>query len=369
MHPIGGRMVGVLRMAWRFKAMWVCTLLVGVLLISGSASGQGFAFLNGKEAHDNCGEAASEAERAEAISAAEGALSRGPSALPHLHIDKLLPHQGIRDKSEAAERDWPAARDLAVGYCVTGRADFRDHATAIVTDWAKRYRPDYNPVDEGGMQPLFLAADLLADSMSPPDASAWQSFARKIAEGYTERAEQRSGVDIDGRQSRRIELAAMAAYAIDDDQLVGRVQAAWTDQIGHNVNADGSVYDYTRHDALRPVVADLEPMVIAALTAHDHGSNWYGVPAPNGSTLESALSWLVPYVRGTNTHVEYQNSHDPFDYARKNAGEPGFGGLWQPANAASLYLYASAIDLQWGELATQLNGRAALWQRLMMDMP
>jgi Alginate lyase len=356
-------------MAWILKARRLCTLLAGgLLLISQSASAQGFAFLNGKEAHDNCGIAA-DAERAQAIGAAEGALSRRPSALPHLHIDKLLPHQGIRDKSEAAVRDWPAARDLAVGYCVTGRADFHDHAAAIVADWATHYRPDYNPVDEGEMQPLFLAVDLLADSMSPADASAWQSFARKIAEGYVQRVEQRSGVDLGGRQSRRIELAAMAAYAIDDDQLVGRVQAAWTEQVGYNVNDDGSVYDFTRHDALRAVVADLEPMVIAALAAHNHGSNWYGVPASNGSTLESALSWLAPYARGTDTHDEYQDSHDPFDYARKNAGEPGFSGQWQPGNAASLYLYASAIDLQWGQLATQLNGRPALWQRLMMDMP
>lgn len=356
-------------MAWRLQARWAFLVVGGVVLLAGRAGAQGFAFLNGKEAHDNCGLAASEGERAQAISAAEGALSHTPSALPHLHIDKLLPHQGIRDKSEAAVRDWPAARDLAVGYCVTGRADFRDHATAIVTDWAKRYRPDYNPVDEGGMQPLFLAADLLADSMSPSDATAWQSFASKLAEGYTQRAEQRDGVDLGMRQSRRIELAALAAYAIGDDQLVGRVQAMWTAHVGSNVNADGSVYDFTRHDALRAVVADLEPMIIAALAAHDHGSNWYGVPAANGSTLESALSWLAPYATGVNTHREYQNSHDPFDYARKNAGEPGFGGLWPPADAASLYLYASAVDLQWGELATQLNGRAALWQRLMMDMP
>ncbi len=356
-------------MPLRWKAIWVGALTAGVLLISANAQGQGFAFLNGKEAHDNCGAAATEAERAQALWAAEAALSRAPSALQHIHIDKLLPHQGIRDQSEAAVRDWPAARDLAVGYCVTGRADFRDHATAIVTDWAKRYRPDYNPVDEGAMTPLFLAADLLADSMSAADARVWQSFARKLAEGYTQRAEQRSGVDVDGRQSRRIELAAIAAYAIDDEQLVDRVQAAWTGQVGNNVSTDGSVYDYTRHDALRPVVADLEPMVIAALAAHDHGANWYGVPAANGSTLESALSWLAPYARGINTHVEYQNSHDPFDYARKNAGESGFGGLWPRSDAAPLYLFASAIDLQWGELATQLNGRAALWQRLMMDMP
>jgi hypothetical protein len=117
-------------------------------------------------------------------------------------------------------------------------------------------------------------------------------------------------------------------------------------------------------------VFDLQPMVMAALVAHDHGSNWYGTPASNGSTLESALAWLVPYAEGTNTHQEFQDSHDPFDYVRRNAGEPGFSGQWQPSNAQPLYLFASALDLEWGDLATRLNGGAPpLWQRLMMGMP
>jgi hypothetical protein len=33
-----------------------------------------------------------------------------------------------------------------------------------------------------------------------------------------------------------------------------------------------------------------------------------------------------------------------------------------------LYLYASALDRQWGELAFKLGGTPMLWQRLEMGM-
>ena len=115
-------------------------------------------------------------------------------------------------------------------------------------------------------------------------------------------------------------------------------------------------------------MVDLEPLVTAALAAHDHGENWYGITAPSGVTLSSALQWLSPYASGVQTHQEFRNSSVLFDSQRRDAGEEGFSGPWSPQGSSLLFLYASALDRQWADLAFQLGGTPKLWQRLEMGM-
>ncbi len=333
-------------------AIVLCAAAGGV-----AAHSQGFAFTNNTLAASNC-KAASADERSQAVSLANDAMSRFPHAMLHVHVDGLQPHQGARDESEQAMRDWDAARDLAVGYCVTQNTAYLDHADAIIVAWLKAYQPDFNPVDETNLEQLFLAADILGDAMPAPLYKAWQAFAAKLSAGYLAEIDKNAGT-ANSRQSQRIKLAAMAAYVTADTGAIGHVESAFTTQIGANIKSDGSVSDYDRHDSLRPVVFDLQPLVIAALAAHDHGENWYGITASGGSTMQAALQWLSPYAKGTQTNQEQ---------SRPTADTGSIATTWSPSASASLYLYASALDRQWSDLATQLVGMSKLWQRLEMGM-
>ena len=342
-------------------------IALGVFAASGLIAGaQGFAFTNGTLAAANC-KAASDGERSQAIALARAALPRFPHAMVHVHTEGLLPHQGTRDESTQAEQDWSAARDLAVGYCVTGQQVYLDHADAILSAWLKVYQPNFNPIDETNLEQLFLAADIVDTAMPAPLFAQWQGFAGKLSAGYAQEIDKHAAA-ADNWQSHRLKLAAMAAYTAVDTGAIGHVESAFTAQVGANVTSTGEVTDYRQRDALHYVVYDLQPLVMAALAAHDHGENWYGITASTGSTLGSALQWLSPYADGRQTHQEFQNSSVPFDAARRDAGEAGFSGSWKPQGSALLYLYASALDRQWGELAFRLGGTPKLWQRLEMGM-
>ena len=341
--------------------------MVGFVAALGvTAQAQGFAFTNGTLAAANC-KAASEGERAQAIHLAQAALSRFPHPMPHVHTDGLLPHQGARDESLLAEQDWSAARDLAVGYCVTNQQVYVDHADAILAAWLREYQPSFNPIDETNLEQLFLAADILDNAMPADLFAQWQVFAGRLSAGYLEQIDKHAAT-ADNRQAQRLKLATMGAYLLADSGAIGHAQSAFTTQLGANINAGGDVTDFTKHDALRYAVYDLEPLVMAALVSHDHGENWYGITASNGSTLALALQWLSPYATGAQTHLEFQNTSVPFDAARRDAGVAGYAGQWQPQGSALLFLYASALDRQWGELAFNLGGTPKLWQRLEMGM-
>jgi hypothetical protein len=342
-----------------------CAVLFAV--VSGtSAHAQAFAFTNGTLAANNC-KAASAPERAEAVALAQAALSRAPHPMVHVHTEGTLPHKGTRDESLQAERDWPAARDLAVGYCVTGNAIYLAHADAILDAWLKTYQLNFNPIDETGLDQLFLAADILDNAMPPALFAQWQAFAAKMSAGYLVQIDKNAN-KAENWQSHRIKLAAMASYVTADTGAIGHAESAFTTQLDGNIHSNGEVADYGKRDALHYVVYDLEPLTMAALAAHDHGENWYGIVAPGGATLPSALQWLSAYATGAQTHQEFNNSHVAFDMDRRNAGEPGFSGTWSPQTSASLYLYASALDRQWGDLAYKLGGMPKLWQRLQMGM-
>lgn len=338
----------------------------GLAFFNEHANAQGFAFTNGTLAMNNC-KAASPDERDAAITLAQAALPRTPHPMIHLHTDGLLPHQGARDESVNAERDWDAARDLAVGYCVTGDAVYLTHTEAILSAWIKTYQPDFNPGDEANFEQLFLAADIIDSAMPAPLLAQWQGFAARLSAGYLAEID-RHAADADNRQSTRIKLATMAAYVVADTAAIGHLEAAFTAQLNNSVQSDGSTADYAKRDALYYVVRDLQPMVTAALAAHDHGENWYGITAPSGVTLQSALAWLNTYATGADTHQEFMRSGVAYDFDRRNAGLEGFSGTWTPSGSAQLYLYASALDRRWADLALQLGGTPKLWQRLAMGM-
>ncbi len=336
------------------------------MLAVSQAHAQGFAFTNGDLAANNC-KAASPEERAAAVILAQSALPRIPHPMVHVHTDGLLPHQGARDESVNAERDWDAARDLAVGYCVTSDPVYLAHAGAILSAWVKTYQPDFNPGDEANLEQLFLAADIIDSAMPAPLLAQWQGFASRLSAGYIAQIDRHS-TDADNRQSTRIKLATLAAYVVADTGAIGHLQSAFTAQLNTNIQSDGSTTDYDKRDALYYVVRDLQPMVTAALAAHDHGENWYGITAPSGVTLQSALAWLNTYATGADTHQEFMRSGVAYDFDRRNAGLEGFSGTWAPGGSAQLYLYASALDRRWADLALQLGGMPKLWQRLAMGM-
>ena len=83
---------------------------------------------------------------------------------------------------------------------------------------------------------------------------------------------------------------------------------------------------------------------------------------------KAGLDWLLPYAKGEKTHEEYIHSKIKFDFQRRDAGVPGFSGLWEKDSATNLYWTAATLDGAYGAVAKTLKPEpawvSACWKSL-----
>jgi hypothetical protein len=279
------------------------------------------------------------------FSNADSALANTPSPMPRVHTEGTLPHKGIRDESIAAERDWGHMLDFALAYRLSGDRKYLDAETRFLGAWMAVYKTSLNPIDETPLDQVVIAFDLTRGDL-PEDLQARTiSLLRTMAEGYLGFVESHQDHrNAENWQSHRIKLATLAAYAVDDPMLIRRARRVFQVQIGANIRPDGSVEDFYKRDALHYVTYDLEPLEMAALAAQTHGQDWFHFKSPEGSSLVSAVDWLLPYATGKKTHEEFVHSTVGFDAARNQAGEKGYSGQWDPQNSLRTLALAAALD-------------------------
>jgi hypothetical protein len=278
------------------------------------------------------------------IHAADAGLTQAPRALPRVHTEGTLPHQGIWDQSVEAAKDWPLMLDLGLAYRLTGDHRYLDAENRFLTAWLELYKVSFNPIDETGIDQIIFAYDLTGPDLPESTREKMAGFLRDIAGGYLDRIDQQIINHREDRanwQSHRIKLIVLASYALGDDALIGRAGKAFQRQVSVNIHPDGSVEDFFKRDALHYVTYDLEPLGISALAAREHHRDWFHGPGPS---VALAVDWLVPFALGQKTHREFVHSSVKFDAIRAAAGLKGYSGLWDPAHSVYLLGIASALD-------------------------
>ncbi len=290
------------------------------------------------------------------IRAANAAARREPRALPWVHTEGTLPHQGIYDQSREAMRDWTAMRDLALGFALTSDETYLRAVTRYFAAWLDVYRASLNPIDETGLDNVILAYDLVGKWLPDDLRLKMGELMRALVTGYLAvQPNTRKGTTVNNWQSHRVKLITLSAFALNDLRLISSAQRALQTQLDYNLRADGSTVDFEQRDALHYVVYDLEPLLITALAAKAHGLDWYSMKNRSGALLETALQWLAPYATGERTHQEFAHTTVEFDRTRAKAGLPGFSGRWDPKISTMLYNLAGRLNPRWTTLATQLG--------------
>ena len=132
-----------------------CTVICGMLLAL-SAHAQSFALLSPAAARSLPSQLDTQRARA-MVRDADAALALTPHPLAQLHTEGTLPHQGIRDQSIEAERDFPMAQSLAFAYRLTGDKKYLAQATIFLDAWAATYKVSGNPIDERNMIIVIVA--------------------------------------------------------------------------------------------------------------------------------------------------------------------------------------------------------------------
>ena len=277
------------------------------------------------------------------IHAADAGLTQPPRPLPRVHTEGTLPHQGIRDQSVEAEKDWVLMLDFGLAYRLTGDHRYLDADDHFLTAWLGVYKASFDPIDETNMDQIILADDLTGSDLPEATREKMTGFLRDLAGGYLDRIDQQiinRREDNANWQSHRIKLIVLASYALGDVSLISRAEKAFQRQVTVNIHLDGSVEDFYKRDALHYVTYDLEPLGLAALAAKEHGQDWFhGSPS-----VASAVDWLVPFALGEKTHQEFVHSIVKFDAIRAQAGLKGYSGIWDPAHSVYLLGIASALD-------------------------
>ena len=205
-----------------------------------------------------------------------------------------------------------------------------------------------------------VAYALTRDALPASTRDAMAALIRRIAEGYRARLRAKAGStyinDINNWQSHRIKLLATSAAALGDPQLIAAARERLMLQVAANIRPDGSTVDFVQRDALHYVTYDLEPLVQAALALSPYGrDNLLEARSSTGSSIAAALDWLAPWAEGRRAHQEFVHTSEPFDIERRKAGLKGYGGIWDPRNAAALYAYAAVLLPKYRPLAERLG--------------
>lgn len=306
----------------------------------------------------------------QAIAIADAHLSLPPSPMPRIHTEGTLPHHGIRDQSIAAEQDFDTMAAFAFAYRLTGKRKYLDATSRYLDAWASIYHPSFNPIDETRFDPVFIAFDLTRADLPAKTTQDTLALFNVMAQGYESWWASSAAHDKANWSSHRIKLMTLAALETGDPNLIETAARDFRQQLQQNILPDGQVVDFAKRDALHYVVYDLEPLVTAAVAAHMHGHDWFHTAAIGKPSLQMAVDWLLPYAFGQKTHEEFVHSHVGFDAARAKVGEPGFTGLWHPANSYTLLLLTAWDDPTWLPAAKRVQqtagGQAPLWLRLAM---
>jgi Alginate lyase len=273
--------------------------------------------------------------------AADAALLASPHPIRTVSTEGRLEGDRVRQATLEALKDMSALWALGWAYEVTGKKGYAFRAREYVLAWARENRPTGDPIDETSLEPLIVAYDLTRDEFSAGDRTVVDHYLRSLI--ATELGARQK---INNWQSQRDKILVLSAFALRDDALAARFVIDVERQIGANLYADGSSYDFHQRDALHYHIYDLEPLLTVAIAARRHGLDLYDFTGSGGGSIRKSVQFLLPFCMGEEQHREFLHSAVRFDYARADNGQAEYaiGRLFQPITAYNALCLAASFD-------------------------
>ena len=148
-----------------------CLLIAGGLLAMSAATAQ---------AKSTC-TAPSVLQLASLKRAVDKDLAPTPRAIPRVHTEGTLPHEGIWDASVEAKRDWPLVQRLAQLWQAKRHPEDALALSRLMADWVRIYQPSFNPIDETGMDAFIDAYAIAREALAPEVQISAREFIRGIS--------------------------------------------------------------------------------------------------------------------------------------------------------------------------------------------
>ena len=287
-------------------------LVLGVVLAAsvGSACGQAFAVFSPDAVKQIAAQKDSHAWVMKFVHDASGELGElkdDPHPMERVHTEGTLAHQGIRDQSQAAERDWDKMLNFAMAYRLSGEPRYLAAADRFLgsVDEQGVYHASFNPIDEdesgqGDGMTFDLTRGQLKPATEARDAGVAARYCRRLCRAWME---QRGDKDIANWSSHRVKLAVLAAYELGDAKLQARAAKVFRDHLAeeHAQGWIGRGLLQARRSALRGLRsgADGDSRVGSA-------GAWRALVRRRGEvakTLAHGVDWLLPFATGQKKHI------------------------------------------------------------------
>lgn len=304
---------------------------------------------------------------------ADQSLTEEPHPIDTIRTEGLLQGDPRKTATRAALGDMDKIYALALVYKVSGDRKYLRAVTLYMGMWAGRNKPRGDPIDDTNLDPVIEAYDMVKDDMPVATAASVSKWltATAIMEIRAPFNEPTRATSSNNWHSHRLKIIGEIAFAIGDTALESFTIRGIIEQIGKNLNPDGSSSDFVARDALHYHVYDLEPLLtLAIVLQRATGVNYYTYVSPAGTSIRQSVQWLLPYLTGAKTHAEYVHSRVEFDRERAKNGEAAFatGSLFDPKNGVETLVLASYFDPGLMALARKLSGLNVMypeWQAVV----
>ena len=285
---------------------------------------------------------------------ADAALTETPNPIEKIVSEGHLRTDPLKIRTSQSLPDLEKISALAWAWAVTGDPRYASQARVFLLAWAAVNRPDGDAINETQLEPLIVGYDLLRGTFDPADRRRVDDWLRAHA---TVLWQDHRGLT-DNWFSHRLKIVGLIGWTIGDQKLTSEAVTGYHQQIDRNLKPDGASDDFYKRDALHYHLYDIEPLLTLARTSERAGQPVFEYAAPNGSTLKSAVDFVVPFANGTKTHIEFVNSKVAFDLKRAKNGEGEYAPHpWQPRTAIALFSTAAWFRPEYGVLAAQLAGQ------------
>jgi Alginate lyase len=306
---------------------------------------------------------------------ADESLTEDPHPVDTIRTEGLLQGDPRKKATWAALGDMDKIYALALVYKVSGDRKYLRALTAYLGMWAGTDRPRGDPIDDTNLDPVIEAYDMVKGDLPMATATSVYKWLKATAEMELRAPfnQPTRATATNNWHSHRLKIVGEIAFAIGDTALQGFTIRGMREQIGRNLNPDGSSSDFVSRDALHYHVYDLEPLLtLAIVLQRATGVNYYTYVSPAGTSIRQSVQWLLPYLDGTKTHAEFVHSTVDFDRQRGQNGEAAYktGTLFDPKNGVEALLLASYFDTNPAlmSLARKLSGaevKYPAWQAVV----
>ncbi|HZZ26978.1 MAG TPA: alginate lyase family protein [Pirellulales bacterium] len=277
---------------------------------------------------------------------ADQALNDQPKPIDKIQTEGKLPKDPVKLKTEESLADMGKLEALAFAYAVTAEPKYADKSREFLLVWAGTNHSKGDPIDDTNLEPLLFNYDLTRSTFSADERQAVDAYLRGVAAVELATAKSKDNNHFNNWHSHRLKIVGLIAFLLPDQALIDTTVRMYKEQIEHNIEPDGSTYDFHERDALHYHLYDLAPLLTLAIAAKANGVDLYSYQSPKGGSLGKTIEFLLPYAQGTKTHAEFVNSKVSFDRKRAEAGAKEYqsGSAFQPHSALTVLGLAEFFD-------------------------